>query len=633
MCGIFGFQGFQDNTLLKKMGDAIIHRGPDSDGYYSHNQFSMGMRRLSIIDLHSGEQPIFNEDKSVAVCYNGEIYNYVELREQLISFGHQFYTHTDTEVIVHAYEQWGLDCLQHFNGMFAFALYDSKKEEVFLARDRSGQKPLYYYHQNGKFLFASEAKAILTCDYVPREANTTTIDAYLTLRYVPEPRTMFKNINTLPAAHFMLLNNKGEVSIKRYWDITLSNKDSRLSPTAAYEQLQEQLHRSVKLVMRSDVPVGAYLSGGIDSSLLVALMREHNDNISTYSIGFNSPIDETHEARETARLLGTNHHETHCGPADISLLPKIIHQMDRPVGDALIIAFYKLAELASKDLKVVVSGEGADEIFAGYQFHKVMPLFNNYFKMMPSFIHKKAVIPLLNATPARVLNAFFNFPAALGNEGKRHISRFLENYGDNSLFANYIALKTLWRHDMRSELYSDSFKHHATNEWFPTVRDQGGAYLDRLLKLQWDEWLQDWSIIRQDKNTMAHSLEVRIPFLDHNLIELGFRMPPKVKANWRKDKIIERKLAEHLLPREVVNRPKKPFYFPVKHFFEQPQFNELVQLTLNREQVLRRGYFNPDYIQNLLKKMQTREFIYLKQVFSLVILELWHMIFIDGMSV
>lgn len=634
MCGIFGFFGFQNPDLLNQMARTIAHRGPDSEGFFTHENFSMGMRRLRIIDLASGEQPIFNENNTIAICYNGEVYNYIELKEELLKLGHVFRTNSDTEVIVHAYEEWGTRCLNLLNGMFAFAIYDIPKKQVFMARDRCGQKPFYYYYQNNRFIFASEIKAILNADFIPREVCVSAIDAYLSLRYVPEPRTMFENIQTLPAAHYLLIDSQGKLSCHRYWEISLvENKRDYLSSKIAYQKIEAQLRQSVKLVMRSDVPVGAYLSGGVDSSLLVALMREHNHHINTYSIGFNSPIDETHEARETAKLLGTNHQEVYCTPDDISLLPKVIYHMDRPVGDALIIAFYKLAELASRDLRVVISGEGADEIFAGYQFHKIMQLFNTYFRMMPGFLHQKLLIPFLNKIPAKFLNLFFHFPAALGREGKQHFVNFLGNYPNNSLFANYMALKTLWRFDTRSQLYSDAFKIHATHQWVPKVRDMRGKFLDNLLKLQWDEWLQDWAIIRQDKNTMAHSLEIRLPFLDHQLIELGFRIPPKLKATWFKDKIIERRLAKNLLPKQVVNRTKKPFYFPMNYFFENPQFTELVKQTLNKNQIIKRGYFNPDYVENLLKKMQTREFIYLKQVVSLVILELWHMVFIDKQAV
>ncbi len=627
MCGIFGFNGFQDFPLLKRMGTLLQHRGPDSDGFFTDGNYSMGMVRLSIIDLAGGDQPIYNENKTIAVCYNGEIYNYVELKQQLEKLGHTFTTHTDTEVIVHAYEQWDVNCVDYFNGMFAFALYDKNKKQIFAARDRCGQKPFYYYFQDGKFVFASEIKAILAADFIPRETNVAAIDAYLTLRYVPEPRTMFRNIFTLPSAHYLILDANNNLTISRYWDINLTT--NYLAADDAYSALDAQLRQSVNLAMRSDVPVGAYLSSGIDSSLLVALMCEEHNNVNTYSIGFNSKIDETAKARETARLLGTNHHEIHCGPKDFTLLPKIIYHMDRPVGDALIIAFYKLAEAASKDVKVVIGGEGADEIFAGYQFHKTMQLLNTYFRIMPDLMHNKMLLPLLKATPNWFLNKFFAFPAALGKEGKQHLIASLEKYPHNSLFENYIALKTLWRQNNREQLYTDTFKQDVNHSWIPEVRDNGGNFLDRLLKLQWDEWLPDWSLIRQDKNTMAHSLEMRLPFLDHNLIELGFRIPPKLKANWFKDKIIERKLAKQLLPKEITNRPKIPFYFPMNHFFEHPEFKELIKLTLNKNQILKRGYFNPDYIAQLLKNMESREFIFLKQVVSLVVLELWHMIHID----
>lgn len=630
MCGIFGFLGFESPSLLKKMGETTRHRGPDSDGFYYTDQFSMGMNRLSIIDLEGGTQPIYNQSKTVVVCYNGEIYNYVELRNTLIQLGYHFQTNSDTEVIVNAYEHWGIHCLSYFNGMFAFALYDANKKRLFIARDRCGQKPLYYYHKNGKFVFASEIKAILEADFIPRETNHHAIDAYLTLRYVPEPNTMFNNIFTLPAAHYLLLDHAGHISINRYWDISLiSNKKDYLSPEDSLTKLTQQLRKSVNLVMRSDVPVGAYLSGGIDSSIIVALMREQSSRVNTYSIGFNSPIDETKEAQETARLLGTHHHEIQCVPEDMELLPKIIYHMDRPVGDALIIAFYKLAELARRDVKVVISGEGADEIFAGYQFHKVMQLFNTYFRYMPGYMHDHAVIPLLNLIPASFLNVFFRFPAALGKEGKRSFIDFMRSYNKNSMFSNYIALKTLWRMQAREHLYSESYKQYATDQWLPKVRDVRGHFLDCLLKLQWDEWLQDWAIIRQDKNSMAHSLEIRLPFLDHELIETGFKIPPELKATWFKDKIIERTLAKQLLPKAVVTRPKKPFYFPVNHFFASSQFNQLVNITLNKSQIIKRGYFDPEYIKNLLEKMKTGEFLYLKQIVSLVVLELWHLIFID----
>jgi asparagine synthase (glutamine-hydrolysing) len=630
MCGIFGFSGFTEEGLLSRMGDSLAHRGPDGRGSYENeaHRFYMGMRRLSIIDLEGGSQPIYNEDRSVAVCFNGEIYNYIELHDQLVQKGHTFRTRSDTEVIVHAYEEWGRECLQHFNGMFAFALHDARTGETFFARDRCGQKPFYYYRSHGRFVFASEVKAILECAYVPRACNIPAIDAYLALRYVPEPRTMFQGIFTLPAAHFLLLKADGSVTIERYWDVPIFQGDYPADATLL-DETEAMLRNAVRLTMRSDVPVGGYLSAGVDSSLLVALMIESSDKVNTYSIGFASPGDETHDAAETARLLGTTHHEIQCAPEDFDLLPRVVWHMDRPVGDALIMAFYKLAEGAAHDLKVIISGEGADEIFAGYSFQNVIQVAEWYHQTIPGFLHERLAMPILRGLPVDLLNRFFIFPAKLGQQGKARIVDFMDGYRRRNLFENYVSLKTLWPRAARAAAYTSEFKHLATDSWIPPLRDGSGLFLDQLLKIQWDEWLQDWCIIRQDKNTMAHSLEIRLPFLDHNLIELAFRVPPRLKNNGLRDKIIERKIAAKLLPHQVTHRRKNPFFLPMEFFFEHPQIRRLIAETLNETQVRKRGYFDPSYVKRLVEKMETREFVYLKQVMALVILELWHRVFLD----
>jgi asparagine synthase (glutamine-hydrolysing) len=630
MCGIFGFSGFAEEGLLSRMGDSLAHRGPDGRGSYEDeaHRFHMGMRRLSIIDLEGGSQPIYNEDRSVAVCFNGEIYNYIELHDQLVQEGHTFRTRSDTEVIVHAYEEWGRECLKHFNGMFAFALHDARTGETFFARDRCGQKPFYYYRSNGRFVFASEIKAILECAHVPRACNIPAIDAYLGLRYVPEPRTMFQGIFTLPAAHFLLLKADGSVTIERYWDVPIFQGDYPADSTLL-DETEAMLRNAVRLTMRSDVPVGGYLSAGVDSSLLVALMIESSDKVNTYSIGFASPGDETHDAAETARLLGTTHHEIQCAPEDFDLLPRVVWHMDRPVGDALIMAFYKLAEGAAHDLKVIISGEGADEIFAGYSFQNVIQVAEWYHQTIPGFLHERLAMPILRGLPVDLLNRFFIFPAKLGQQGKARIVDFMDGYRRRNLFENYVSLKTLWPRAARAAAYTSEFKHLATDSWIPPLRDGSGLFLDQLLKIQWDEWLQDWCIIRQDKNTMAHSLEIRLPFLDHNLIELAFRVPPRLKNNGLRDKIIERKIAAKLLPHQVTHRRKNPFFLPMEFFFEHPQIRRLIAETLNEAQVRKRGYFDPSYVKRLVEKMETREFVYLKQVMALVILELWHRVFLD----
>ena len=633
MCAIFGFAGFSDPDLLRRMAAALHHRGPDGTGFFASDRFSMGNCRLSIIDLAGGDQPVENEDGTLVVVQNGEIYNYLELRDQLDARGHQFKTRCDTEVLVHAYEEWGRDMVHHLNGMYAFAIHDRRTGETFIARDRCGQKPLYYYQRNGKFIFASEVKALLECPWVERAANLNAIDPYLGIRNVPEPETMFAGVFILPAAHTLTLSRHGDIRIERYWSVPLKTDGIYRSDDDYLEELEAAFHQAVKLTLRSDVPVASYLSAGVDSSLITAAARTATSNLHTFSIGFNSPIDETKDAAQTARLLGTTHHEIHMTPDDFERLPRVIWQMDRPVGDALIIAFDRLAAHCAQDFKVVLGGEGADEMFGGYQFHKIIPLVERYSRLVPGFVHSGLMMPGFRATPAAVLNKFFQFPADLGRGGKKRIGEFLADYRQRDLRQNYTMLRTLWSRDERQAIYADSFKARATHEWITPEaaadRDGGAPFLDRLLKLQYDDWLQDWALIRQDKNTMAHGLELRLPFLDHHLIELAFQMPPHLKATAKRDKIIERQLASRLLPPEIARRPKNPFFLPMDYFYTNPKIRDLIELTLNKDAVARRGYFDPNRVRALVDSMERGEFIGLKQVMSLVILELWHLIFID----
>jgi asparagine synthase (glutamine-hydrolysing) len=587
----------------------------------------MGLPRLSIIDLAGGDQPLYNEDRSVAVCFNGEIYNYVELMDELKRLGHRFTTRCDTEVLVHGYEEWGLDFLQRLNGMFAFALHDARRRELILARDRAGQKPLYYHHQNGRFVFASEVKAILEAEHVPRRCNEPVIDSYLGLRYVPQPETLFEGINVLPAAHFLRLRDH-EVSIKRYWDVSLTQGPYR-SEGEYLEELETVFQDAVRLTLRSDVPVAAYLSGGIDSSLVVAAAQREVGRLETFSIGFDSPVDETPQARALAQRLGCNHHEVQCLPADFAQLPRAVWHLERPIGDALILAYFKLAQATSRHAKVVLSGEGADELFAGYSFHKIILWTERWHRLMPAFLTRHVAAPLLDALPVDLLDRLFIYPAHLGRKGKAKTVAYLRDYDRRPLNGHYVALRALFDRAERESLYADGMKARGTDAWIASPPAEPGAFLDRLLKLQFDDWLQDNLLLRQDKNTMAHSLELRAPFLDHRLIELAFRMPPSLKVRGLTDKYIERRLARSLLPAENVGRSKVPFYFPLEYIRGRKEVRDLVALTLDPERVRRRGYFDPAAVQRLVQEMESGEFLIAKQVFALVILELWHMIFID----
>jgi len=632
MCGIYGYVNFEEHDLLRRMGDVIQHRGPDDVGYYTNNKVHLGIRRLSIIDLEGGRQPVYNEDRSIVVVFNGEIYNYLELSAELRRQGHRFRSRSDTEVLVHAYEEYGIDFLEKLNGMFAFALYDTRKQEFFLVRDRMGIKPVYYYYQYGKFLFASEVKAILESDSVERRCDTDCIDSYLKLRYVPQPKTMFHGINTLPAGYYLRIKEKQFQTI-RYWQIPLHN--GGYHKNAYYNDLfEDRFLHAIKLRMRSDVPVGAYLSGGVDSSLVVAGMKRFVDRIKTFSIGFESPIDETSDARKLASLLQCDHHEVECLPQHFDLLPKVIWHLERPIGDALILAYYLLAEEAAKHVKVVLAGEGADEIFGGYLFHKVIKWTQIYSNIVPDSVTQRVLVPLVDYMPVGLLNKYFIHPAYLGHKGKQKLVAYLKHYSKRSLTDNYNCLKTLFDLEERNSLYTEAFKKSVVEDVISSNLDQDTTngkvpFLDQLLALQFDDWLQDNLLLRQDKNTMAHSLELRVPFLDHKLVELAFQVPPTLKVHGFTDKYIERELARRMLPRENARRSKNPFYIPVEYFHKHPQIRNLIRLTLNQGQVERRGYFHYPAVKSLIDKMESGEFIYAKQVIALVILELWHLVFID----
>jgi asparagine synthase (glutamine-hydrolysing) len=625
MCGIFGFAGFQHPDLLRRMGEVLRHRGPDDEGYLQEGYFSVGMRRLSIIDLEGGGQPIFNEDESLAILSNGEIYNYIELRDELKGRGHRFRTRSDTEVIVHAYQEWGADCLNRLNGMFAFAILDRRRDELFLARDRAGQKPLYYHYAGGRLVFASEIKALLESDEVERRPNLAALDGYLALRYVPQPDTLFAGVRVLPAGHCMLLRGS-DLHVRRYWDVPVYDGPWR-SGGENLEAFESLFLDAVRIAMRSDVPVGAYLSGGIDSSLVVAAARRFTQKLQTFSIGFRSPIDETHEARALAERLGTEHHEIYLEPKHFAELPRAIYHLERPIGDALILAYWQLARETSSHVKVVLSGEGADESYAGYPFHKIMLWTERYRRVVPRALNR-GTAALLRTAPVGLLDRFFVYPAYLGERGKAKTVDYLRGYYDRDLSQNYVTLRALFDPEERARLYAPALRAQVGWDWLHRPSG-GGPFLDRLLRLQYDDWLQDNLLLRQDKNTMAFSLELRCPFLDHRMIEQAFRLPTRDKVRGLRDKWIERELGRRWLPADNVRRSKNPFYLPLECFHERSEIRELVRLTLDPERVRRRGWFDPEVVAWLVGQMKGGEFLYLKQVLSLVILELWCMVFLE----
>jgi len=638
MCGIYGFAGFQEEGLLERMGRVLRHRGPEGEGYFMARDgrpFAMGMRRLAIIDVSGGGQPVFSEDGTVTVIHSGAIYNYVELMEELRAKGHVFKSRSDAEVLVHGYEEWGIDgLLPRLNGMFAFCVHDGKSGDFFLARDRCGQKPLYYTHSSGRFLFASEIKALLQSAHVEVRTNIKAIDPYLTLRSVPEPQTMFAGIFTLPAAHCLHHRADGAISIRRYWEIQLLPGEGHVyeSDEAYAEAFEALWEDAVRLCLRSDAPVGAHLDGSVDSALTVAAMARHRSGFNTYSLGFGAAPGEAPGAAGMATFPGTRHHEIITTAEDFNLLPEIVWHLDRPVGDPLIIGFYKLAQEASKDLKVMLGGEGADEVLAGHDFHKTISLVEKYRRRLPRALHRGVLLPGFKITPWKLMKLFSSSPAALGSKGKARLHDFLKNYDRRDLGHNQIALRALWAMDERRDVYADEFKSLATDAWMGRERsgDRDAPFLDRLLRLPYDDGFQDGALIRQDQNTMAHSVEYRRPFLDHRLIELAFTLPPHLKINRWTDKVIERQLADKTLPKQIARRSVPPVGPPAGFFFDHPEFKTLVADTLNAGQIKKRGYFDPRHVAALVSTMNTtRELVSCRQVMSLVILELWHRAFVD----
>jgi len=635
MCGICGYVGPAVDGLLNEMTETLRHRGPDDFGFFEHGQVHLGHRRLSIIDLAGGRQPMISADGALVIVFNGEIYNYQELRTSLQKRGYVFQTNSDTEVLLYMYAEKGPEALHELNGMFAFAVYDRRKDELFLARDRIGIKPLYYLELPGRFLFASEFKALLRYEGWSPTINPQAIHDYLALRYIPGSESIFKGLWRLPAGH-SLTYSQGQAQLRCYWRPPQYDGPYKRGEEAYLEELAELLETSVRRRLMSDVPFGAYLSGGLDSSVTVALMsRLVSRPVKTFSVGFDYKHDELREAAATAQHLGCDHHEVACRAEDVMLLPEIVYHMDEPMGDAITIPMYQLSREAKKEVTVILTGEGGDEIFGGYLFHKVMWAGNVYRRLVPKPIRNRVVSPLLSVSPAALMNVAFQYPAYLGNRGKQKALDYLGLLEPSEIDRAYRHLISLFDIRDTEDLYSDDFRNRlgrwqsaGTGNGSPYVTTTG-PYLNRLLLLQFEHWLPDNMLLRQDKTGMANSIEGRVPYLDHELVEFAMRLPPGLKLRHLTGKYILRRFARDLLPPEVTQRKKMPFYVPVENYFQQPGFQELMQELLSEASVRSRGLFRPAAVAQLRDSMQRREFMRVKQVFSLMVLELWFRIFVD----
>lgn len=626
MCGICGYVGIHEPGLLRSMTEAIAHRGPDGQGCFAEEGIGLGHRRLSIIDVAGGQQPIFNEDRSVVLIANGEIYNHRELRSELEAKGHRFRSRSDSEVLVHLYEEEGPEGVRRLGGMYAYAIYDTRDRSLFLARDRLGIKPLYYADlPGGRFLFASESKSILRYGGLRPTLDPRAVHDYLALRYVPGPGGMIAEIRKLPAAHWARYRD-GRLELRRYWQPELYEGPFPYRDEEYLEGFAQRFEMSVERRLMSEVPFGAYLSGGLDSSVIVAAMAARvSTPVRTFAVGFDYAHDELAAASETARLLGCEHTEIACTIDDIELLPDLVYHLDEPLGDPIVIPMHRLARTAKSHVTVIQAGEGADEILGGYLFHKALLGGCRLNRAVPGFIRRGLLGPALRATPARVLNLAFSYPAALGGRGKQKLLDYLDLTGADRLPEAYRHLISLFDARDVEALYANEFERALGDAPPHELASPDGAapYLNRILHLQFAHWLPDDILMKQDKMSMASGVEVRVPFLDHELVEYVLRVPPRLKIRGLTSKHLLRRYASRVLPDRIVRRRKMPFYLPLEKYARHPTFLAFVDETLSEKTVRERGLFRPAGVQALRDRAVGGEFVYVKQLFSLVVLELW----------
>jgi asparagine synthase (glutamine-hydrolysing) len=626
MCGIAGLVRSDskaiDEVLLSRMCDAIRHRGPDDDGFYINGPVGLAMRRLSIIDLHSGKQPIHNQDRTAWIVFNGEIYNYRELRDKLEKLGHTFYTNSDTEAIIHAYDRYGADCPKHLRGMFAFAIWDERTEELFLARDRVGKKPILYSQLNGQFVFASEFSALLLHPDISRDIDQEALDHYLSFMCVPAPLTAYRGIRKLEPGH-SLRWKKGEIRIEQYWQPDFSKKID-ISEQEAEEQAIEILREAVKVRLMSEVPLGAFLSGGIDSSAVVALMSEFSSApVKTFSIGFEEQdFSELHHARRVAEHVGTDHHEFIVRPDALEVLPILVEHYGEPYADSSAIPTYYVARETRKHVTVALNGDGGDESFAGYERYAAMRLAERY-RRVPQVLRDRVVRQGVRLLPS----------SETKRSRVRDVKRFLEAASLPKV-ERYLRWVSVFNSEAKEKLYSQEFRQETQNTtagdllapWF--ARANGSGIIDAALLTDIMTYLPNDLLVKVDIATMAVSLEARSPFLDHHVIEFAASLPENLKLRGLTTKYLLKRMLKKLLPAENLSRRKMGFGVPVGHWFRS-SLQPLLRETILSSAALKRGLFEPAAVKQLVELHTRGERDFSQQLWTLLMLELWFQRFID----
>lgn len=578
MCGICGFYGFKDEVLLNKMCQTIQHRGPDQSGMYISDKASLGHRRLSIIDLsENGKQPMTNEDRSLYLIFNGEIYNFQSLRDGLLKKGHNFKSSSDSEVILHSYEEKGLGCVEDFRGMFSFAMWDSKRDRLILCRDRLGKKPLYYWWNGKRLVFASEIKSLMECSYIDKEVNMDGYSNYLAFQYVPGAETIVKNVYRLPPGHMLILEHDN-ITVKRYWNLyDIKPQSWSGSEAEACEKLKELLAESVSLRLISDVPVGVLLSGGLDSSSVVAMMSVAGaKEIKTFSVGFGEKDDELGYAKIIAERFQTDHHEFTIKPDNLmNLLEKIVWHLDEPIADGGAFATFLVSEVVKDYVKVILVGEGADELFCGYSWHKMA---SPYFDFFPKAVKKRLYF---------YLNTFY---------------RGWENY------------------PVVYKKFEDMFD----------AGDGSGDFLSMMSFFEMQNLLPNCLLMKVDKMTMAHSIEARAPFLDHKLLEFVVALPREYKINGLTGKYILRKAMEGILPQEIVERKKRGFLIPLDKWMESG-LKWYANEVLMDDSSFSKNFLGNEMLCKLFRPQRgLRRIEYNILLWRLLIFEVWYRFYIKG---
>ncbi len=626
MCGIVGIYTEQIkeredlSRTIHKMTSCLKHRGPDGDGYYIGSNIALGHRRLSIIDLATGQQPIFSEDKSKCVIFNGEIYNYQEIKAELVKKGHIFASASDTETIVHAYEEWGEECVAKLRGMFAFCIWDSRAEKVLLARDRLGEKPLFFAHYNGNFVFSSEMKSILADPHFDRAIDEEALSSYFTFSYIPAPLTIYKNIRKLLPGHILIFE-KGRLRTQQYWELFFEPNRQK-SEDAFVREFMELLNESVKLQLMSDVPLGAFLSGGIDSSTVVALMsRANNGPVNTFTIGFGGNIggfdDERKYARLVAERYNTNHREHEVLPVVDELVEKIVRAFDEPFADDSTIPSYFVSQLARKNVTVALSGLGGDEMFCGYERYLGFRM-SQYYNRIPAIIRETVIKRFIEGMPE----------SSSGNYTVNHMKRFVRSSSSNyaqRYFGFISKINKRYKNDFFSQQGNLISGFDAAEKRFISMFDNACADdpLNKVFYCDIKTYLPEDILACTDRLSMHHSLEVRVPFLDYKLVEYCATIPPEMKIKWLKKKYLLKKGVSELLPKAVIEHKKQGFVGPMTLWL-QTHLKEYTLNKLSKKNLKRHGLLNENTVEHILADHYSGKEINDTLIWSLIIFQTWY---------